>query len=117
METPVLFRRLCATVLCLMLTTSPAVIAAAKAVLAGPSHAVAGDMVMLQGQHFTAGASYTIKTTVGKNSSQEPVTADSHGNLSYQLVTAAAGKYQLQVRDSRNRLVATSIVLVQPAGG
>ena len=117
MENPCSIRRVCATTLCLTLLISANVWAAAKAVLFGPSQAVAGDLVTLSGQHFVAGATFTVKTMVGSYSSQELVTAASDGRLSYQLVTASAGKYQLQVRDSRNKLVATSVVMVHPAGG
>ena len=117
MNNPFLIRRAGAIILCFMLLFSALAVAVPKAVLSGPSQAVAGDMVTLSGKHFTAGATFTVKTLVGKRSSQEVVTAGSDGSLSYQLVTGNAGTYQLQVRDSRNRLVATSVVMVHPAGG
>lgn len=117
MENPCSKRRVCATTLCLILLVSANVYAAAKAVLSGPSQAVAGDLVTLNGQHFVAGATFTVKTVVGSRSSQELVTAASDGSISYQLVTSSAGKYQIQIRDSDNQLIATSFVLVHPAGG
>lgn len=117
MENPFSVRRVCATTLCCMLLISSNVIAAAKAMLSGPSQAVAGDLITLNGQHFVAGATFTVKTEVGSYSSQELVTAANDGSLSYQLVTSSAGKYEVQVRDSDNQLIATSFVLVHPAGG
>ncbi|WP_215395974.1 hypothetical protein [Rheinheimera oceanensis] len=116
MENPFSIRRICATSIVSILFVSSTVMAAAKPVLYGPSQAVVGDLVQLNGQHFAAGASFTVKTTVGKKTTQELVSSGSDGSLSYQLVTSSAGKYQLQVRDSSNRLIATSIVLVHPAG-
>lgn len=116
MENLLSIRRVCATLLCLSLVFSTSVMAAAKAVLYGPSQAEAGALVTLHGVNFKADTSYTVKTLVGKQSSQELVTAASDGSLSYQLITATAGQYKLQVWDSRNRLLAESMVQVNPAG-
>lgn len=116
MENLVSIRGLGTLSLYLLCCLSFGALAGAKAVLSGPSHAAAGDIVTLQGQHFSAGESYSIKTIMGKKTSQQLVTADESGSLSFQLVTGSAGQYQLQVRDSRKRLVATSAVLVRPAG-
>ncbi|KKO46302.1 hypothetical protein WG68_05895 [Arsukibacterium ikkense] len=118
METPLSNKRVSAMILCFILSLCSAALAATpKAVLSGPSQASAGDVVMLTGMHFTAGDTYTVKTVVGKRSSQELVVADSDGGLSYQLVTSVAGTYQLQIRDNRNRLITTSLVSVNRAGG
>lgn len=116
MENLFSIRRICVTTLFSLLLVSTSTVAIAKAVLYGPSQAVAGDLVTMHGLNFKAGTTFTVKTIVGKRSSQELVTASSDGSLSYQLVTASPGKYQLQIRDSRNRLIATSLVIVHPAG-
>ena len=110
-------RRICATTLCLILFVSAHAFATAKAVLSGPSQAVAGDLVILNGQHFEAGATFTVKTIRGSDSSEELVTADHDGSIAFQLVTASPGQYQVQVQDSDKQVIATSLVLVHPAGG
>ncbi|MBU1310720.1 MAG: hypothetical protein KKE30_14460 [Gammaproteobacteria bacterium] len=116
MENPCTKQRICAATLCLMLLVTANALAAAKAALSGPSQAVAGDLVTLNGQHFEAGATFTVITIRGSNSSEELVTAANDGSLSYQLVTASPGKYEVRVHDSENQLVVTSFVLVHPAG-
>jgi hypothetical protein len=117
MEIPFFVRRSYDIAILGMVFVSCSVLAAAKPVLFGPSHAMAGDLVQIHGKHFTAGGSFVVKTTVGKKTTQELLSAGSDGSLSYQLVTASAGNYKLQVRDSSNRLIATSMVLVHPVGG
>jgi nitrous oxidase accessory protein NosD len=118
METSLSIKRVSAALLSFMLLFCCTLLAAApKAVLSGPSQARAGDVVTLNGMHFAAGDTFTVKTLLGKRSSQEPVLAAADGSFSYQLITATAGTYKLQVRDSRNRLIATSVVIVSPAGG
>lgn len=117
MNNPSSIRRVSATICSLMLLCSTALAAAPKAVLSGPSQAAAGDIVSISGANFASGETFTVKTVVGKRSSQELVTAASDGSFSYQLVTSSAGTYQLQVRNSRNKVVATSMVQVHPAGG
>jgi len=92
MENLVSIRGLGTLSLYLLCCLSFGALAEAKAVLSGPSHAVAGDIVTLQGQHFSAGESYSIKTIMGKKTSQQLVTADQSGSLSFQLVTGSFGK-------------------------
>ena len=116
MEKPCTKQRICVTTLCLMLLVTTNALAAAKAALSGPSQAVAGDLVTLNGQHFEAGATFTVITIRDSKSSEQLVTAANDGSLSYHLVTASPGKYEIRVHDSNNQLVVTSFVLVHPTG-
>lgn len=91
-------------------------VAGSALTLSGPSQAVAGDTVLMSGTAFSAAASYTVETIINNQRSHEVVNTDNSGRLQYQLVTTSVGTYQLNVRDSDNNLVATSMVVVRTAG-
>lgn len=111
------YRRSGVFLLSLFLGLAVHAVSAAEAVLSGPSQAVAGDSVVLHGKHFTAGNTFTVSIRRGDQLSEELVTADGNGSLQYQLHTAGPGKYQLQVRDSNNKVVASTMVTVHATGG
>ncbi len=98
------------------LTTSP-LYAAIKASISGPSQAQAGETVVLNGMHFSPGATFTVNTQRGDVSSNELVTADADGKLQYQLYTSAPGKYLLKVKSDSGKVVATTMVTVHAVGG
>ncbi|MCC5450875.1 hypothetical protein LMJ53_03880 [Rheinheimera sp. UJ51] len=84
--------------------------------LSGPSQAIAGDTVVLNGTLFSPGASYTLETVVNNKRSNEVVTAGNDGSLQYQLITSYVGAHHLSVLDSQNNVVATLVVNVHKAG-
>lgn len=84
--------------------------------LSGPSQAVAGDIVQLQGHHLPVNSSLRIDVQSDDGAHSELIEVGADGSTSFQLYTSVAGTYRVLMFDEQQQLITSTLVLVRPAG-